>query len=204
MPRRVRKLLIVVVGLLAIAVLTLLSDLFGGFSGGGPGPGDRPEGAGEGVSGQVISSTGRPAPSGIRVTIQGERSRRVELTDETGRFRFESVPDGASAVEATLGPLRTRMNLAPHPVTLRLPGTCIIGGRVVTASTAEPVNLAVVRCGGKTVQTGARGMFRIEDVPLPDGRPPLIEVSAPNHAGLRFRPDLEGAWDDLYLKMRPR
>ena len=56
----------------------------------------------------------------------------------------------------------------------------------------------------KIVQTGARGIFRLDDVPVPDARPPLLEVAAPNHVGLTFRPDLEGAWDDLYLRMRPR
>jgi len=192
MPRRLRKLLILVVGLLAIAVLTLLSGLFGGFyeGGDGPGPGDRPGRAGEGVSGQVMSSTGRPAPSGIRVTMQGTRRRHVEMTDDAGRFRFETVPEGATTLEARLGPLKARVEIASHPVTIRLPGTCTLAGRVVTATTAEPVKTAVVRCAGRMVQTGARGIFRLDDVPVADARPPLLEVAAPNHVGLTFRPDL--------------
>ena len=79
-----------------------------------------------------------------------------------------------------------------------------LAGRVVSATTAEPVKLAVIRCGGRVVQVGERGSFRLDDVPIPDGRPPLIDVSAPGHVGLTFRPDPEGTWEDLYLRMRPR
>jgi len=206
MPRRIRKLLFLLVGILAIAALTLLSDLFGGLHGGGEGtgPGDRPGGASAGLSGQVMSATGRPAPRGIRVTVKGTKHRRVEETDDAGWFRFETVPEGATTVEAMLGPLLARARITSRPVEIRLPETCTLAGRVVSATTMEPVSLAVVRSGGLMVQTGERGTFRLDDVPLPDARPPLLTVSAPNHVGLRHRPEQQGAWDDLYLRMKPR
>ena len=141
---------------------------------------------------------------GIRVTVQGSKHRRVAHTDDAGRFRFETVPEGSREVEANLGPLQARAPVAEGPVTIRLPASCTLAGRVVSATSAEPVNLAVVRCGDRTVQTGPRGTFRMEEVPIPDARPPLIEVGAPGYAGLRFRPDMKGGWEDLFLRMRPR
>ncbi|MEN8148333.1 MAG: carboxypeptidase-like regulatory domain-containing protein [Planctomycetota bacterium] len=206
MPRRARKFLLLAVGVVVVGLLLLMSGLFQGLLGGGgdSGPSQNPDATEGGLSGQVLSASGRPAPPGVRVTIRGERGSFTRETDERGWFRFDSVPRGASLVEAKLGPLLSRVPMGSDPMEIRLPGRCRIAGRVVDGTTTEPVRLAVVRCGQLVAQVGERGGFSLEDVPVPDARPPLIDVSAPTHRRLGYRPPLTGDWEDLYLRMDAR
>ena len=206
MPRRLKQLFLLAVGLVVVGLLLLLSGLFDGLLGGGGdnGPSGIKDASGGSLSGQVLSASGRPAPAGVRVTVQGARSNFTRETDDRGFFRFDSVPQGASLVEAKLGPLLGRARMDEDPLEIRLPGRCRIAGRVVDARTTEPVRLAVIRCGKLVVQAGERGEFCLEDVPVPDAYPPALDVTASTHRGLTFRPPLTGDWEDLYLRMGAR
>jgi len=206
MLRRLKKLLLVAVGLVLIGLLLLMSGLFGGLLGGGGegGPAEPPDAAGGALSGRVLSASGVPAPAGARVSVRGTRGSFTRETDERGRFRFDSVPEGADLVTARLGGLTASTRVEPGPLEIRLPGSCRIAGRVVDEATTEPVRLAVIRCGELVVQAGERGEFALEDVPVPDARPPRLDVSAPRHTGIEFRPPPAGDWEDLYLRMKAR
>jgi hypothetical protein len=206
MSSRLKRYSIFGVAALLLVALALLTTFFGGILGGGEGPGPgRPDGGATGsFSGRVLSGDGQPAPEGVRVTARGGRSVAVTSTDASGRFSFDILPEGTTSLAASLGPLTAESPATATPLDLRLSELCTLAGRVVDKATAEPVRLAVIRCGDEMVQTGPRGSFRFEGFRVPDARPPLLDVSAPGYRRLTFRPPLTGGWDDLFLRMESR
>jgi hypothetical protein len=207
MSRRRRRWFFLGIGAVLLLVLGFLSGLFEGILGhdSAPrGPTGGADGRSGGVEGRVVSASGKGAPGGLRVIARGGALKATTTTDDAGRFRFLEVPKGTTVVEASVGPLAGSATINEGPVEIRLPGECTVAGRVVSDLTSESIPRAVVRCAGRTIQAGERGEFRFEKIPVPDARPPRIDVASPDRLPLKYDPPLDRRWDDLFLRMKAR
>ncbi|MEO6710300.1 MAG: carboxypeptidase-like regulatory domain-containing protein, partial [Planctomycetota bacterium] len=142
------------------------------------------EGAGGGVEGRVLSSDGTPL-SGAAIVIHGDEKRlsfeepaaqRV-FTDESGRFRFNSVASGTHSIQARvmgLAPWESEVivvagRTTPCDITLKT-GARLYG--VVRDENGAPVKGASIRVGGDYKirsafrKTSQDGSFAFDCVPL--------------------------------------
>ena len=206
MPR-IRRLILLLVVFLLLLGLSILSRFFGGFFGEEPveEPTEEPHRT---VVGRVLSSDGSAAPVGTRVAALGPGPEDRPLAETTtrggGEFRFDALPDATREFLATTGPLSGRAPAGEESPEIRLEATFDAAGLVLDAATSDPVAGAEVRCGNGTAVTDEQGRWKIRSVAAPDGIPPPLEVSSPDHEPLTVRPGPDAPWDDLYLKLTRR
>ncbi|MHC4819621.1 MAG: carboxypeptidase regulatory-like domain-containing protein, partial [Planctomycetota bacterium] len=160
------------------------------------------------VVGYVLDGAGRPvADTSVALFAMSRRSfswsKELSRTDGTGRFDFVVEPRATEyTVSATL---KQSLNLAKQfrvpleaDLILQLPGHGVLTGRVLNASTQQPVAGAAVLLGlarsaqlgfgmpefGKALHTDAFGVFRVEGVG--PGRFQSLTVRADGFADVRL------------------
>ncbi len=180
-----------VLGLLLL--MGLLPDLFRPDTGPAPAPDDS--------AGQVRGPGGGPPPPGTRVTAVGDGEPRAASVEPDGRFRFDPRPDGAMRYVAEWGPLRVEAPAGEGPAALRLPDLFTVSGRIVDGESGEPVAGAEVSCGGHTVRSDERGLFRLDGVPVTGDRPPALHVAAGGRPPAIVAPSAGDPWDDLFIRL---
>ncbi len=140
------------------------------------------------IVGYVFDGAGRPVPEAavaiyaMRGWWFGGAAKELERTDDAGRFEFQVEPYNARYSLRVIPPKGidiTRMIDLPleNDLILRLPGTGVLTGRVISAETQQPLAGADVLIGladsaaagwapdyGDVTRTNEYGVFRIEGV----------------------------------------
>ena len=146
--------------------------------------------------GQVIEADSQRAVSGARVAVAGT-SGSAE-TDADGRFRIEGLRPGIAKLDASAAGYATAQSEADLKATeetsvcLRLPGTAVLAGQVVDASSQSPLANAKVAVAGTphTAATDSEGRFRIERL---CGGAAQIDVTASGYLPVQIDKELKPA-----------
>ena len=135
---------------------------------------------GEEITVRVLNSRQEAVPHASVVFLTPDLTPLVGplLADAAGRVRISrsTLPvDSKVTVRCSIGPLHATSPLTLSPdsyVTVRLPGSFQVRGRVVSMTGGEPLPDAVVSCGGRLTHTDSEGCFVLGVVPnpqFPDG-----------------------------------
>ncbi len=140
------------------------------------------------IAGIVYDKTTNAPISGVQITLK--EKGKVLTTDQSGAFRFDSLPEGTYTVSFTAEgylpyseivtisggqPYTMKVMLAPVPKKK----TASLTGKVSDAESGKGIAGAVVKLEGvSSVQTDPNGIYKMENIPVGAY---TITVSAPDY-----------------------
>lgn len=170
------------------------------------------------LTGRVVTDAGRPVPNAslilaeVKLTESGPVSltERIAETDDSGRYRFDSMPEGRYAVYAPgdgrLAALITRIHVRRDELDLpdmTARGTVTLVGRVLPAPGTSVIEASVCIPGlGLCARPGADSIYRISPCPLGSYEAVAISGRSAQYVALDVRPSnaAAGGGDTAYIR----
>lgn len=173
------------------------------------------------LTGRVLTDAGRPISyadmilAEVKLTADGpvSLSEKVVATDDSGRYRFDSLPEGRYAVyapgkgDSRLSALLTRIHKLRGDVELpdmTARGTVTLVGRILPVSGQDVRNtMACIPGVGLCARPGADSIYSIAGVPLGSYEEVVFSGQSVQYVALDVRPSnaaASGGSDTAYIR----